>query len=156
MNAIKYIMIGWGALSLVMGARSHRECILEDGHRVSLMTTSTLNERFPLEYTLSMQNLTQNSLDSYRVLMVVKRNQFLPFTPDNVHEYILRFSGTDDHVHLPLGGTEFALAVYKGSFCDDRDDREVLEQADTQHILHFDGQEMEPFTGSVVLTVARH
>lgn len=116
-------------------------------------SSTTSHHRYGGLLTMSLLNQTGHKLDQYRILMMVKKDLFLPFTPSNVIEQVWRISGEESEVVLPLMNLDFSLVVYRGHFDDKICDREVMESDSSNQVYFLQGEEVDPQTRSIRLKV---
>lgn len=116
-------------------------------------SSTTPHYRYGGLLTMSLFNQTGHTLDQYRILMMVKKDPFLPFVPSNVIEQVWRISGEESEVVLPLMNLDFSLVIYRGDFNDERCDREVMESDSSNQVYLLQGEEVDPQTRSIRLKV---
>jgi FtsP/CotA-like multicopper oxidase with cupredoxin domain len=97
---------------------------------------------------------TGDSLEEFRLLMMFKKDQTLPFTPDNVTQAIWRFVSSDDTVTLPMPHMAFSGVIYRASFDDDTHDLDTIATSG-EMMFSIDGESLEPNTHTITLTVTK-
>jgi hypothetical protein len=123
------------------------------GYVFSHESSTTPHHRYSGMLTMSLLNQTGYSLDQFRIFVVVKKDPFQPFIPSNVIEQIWRLSADESEVVLPIMNLDFSLVIYKGDFSDDLCDRDVIEDNSSQQVYLIHGEEIDPQTQSIRLSV---
>jgi hypothetical protein len=100
--------------------------------------------------SISLKNATQNSLNNYRIVAMVKKDIQGFFVPGNITEHVWRFVAEDDEVVLPLRNLGFTLVIYRGDF-----DGDILgfEAIDKKMVFMLDGDEIDQSVQSLRLIV---
>lgn len=104
--------------------------------------------------TFTLHNLTGDSLENFRLLMMFKKDTDLPFTPENVTQAIWRFVSSDATVILPMPHMAFSGVIYRASFDDETHDLDTIATSG-EMVISIDGESLEPNTHTITLTVTK-